>query len=127
MYDPAKMLFSKTHEWVFVQNGKAVIGITDHAQNALGDITYVELPEAGTVLSAGEEIGVVESVKAASDLYTPVGGSVAEVNADLADHPENINNDPYGDGWMLIVDVESVPDTLLDLAAYNEFCESEEH
>lgn len=99
---PADLRYAKSHEWVKCDaDGTATVGITDYAQNSLGDITYVQLPKVGAILKAGETFGVVESVKAASDLYTPVSGTVIAVNSALDNAPETINTAPFGDGWML--------------------------
>ncbi len=99
---PGDLRYTSDHEWLRQEeDGSVTVGITDHAQSALGDLGYVELPEAGQELEAGGEMAVVESVKAASDVYAPVSGSVLDVNADLADDPEKINADPYGDGWIV--------------------------
>lgn len=99
---PGDLRYTSDHEWLRQEeDGSVTVGITDHAQTALGDLVYVELPEAGQELEVGGEMAVVESVKAASDVYAPVSGSVLDVNADLADDPEKINADPYGDGWIV--------------------------
>jgi glycine cleavage system H protein len=99
---PADLKYAKSHEWLKVAaNGTALVGITDYAQNSLGDITFVQLPKVGATLKAGETFGVVESVKAASDIYAPVAGTVLEVNKALDANPEKVNQSPYGDGWML--------------------------
>jgi glycine cleavage system H protein len=99
---PADLKYAKSHEWVKVAaDGTATVGITDYAQNSLGDITFVQVPKTGTTLRAGETFGVVESVKAASDVYAPVAGTVLEVNKALDANPEKVNQSPYGDGWML--------------------------
>ncbi len=99
---PAELRYAKSHEWVRVESdGTCTIGITDYAQNSLGDITYVQVPKVGAVLKAGESFGVVESVKAASDLYAPVSGTVVAVNSALESAPETVNRAPYSDGWML--------------------------
>lgn len=99
---PGDLLFTKDHEWLRREDdGSVTIGITDHAQSALGDLVYVELPEVGQDVEDAGEMAVVESVKAASDVYAPIAGSVAAVNEDLADNPEAINTDPYGDGWIV--------------------------
>lgn len=101
---PGDLLYTQEHEWLRrEQDGSVTIGITDHAQSALGDLVYVELPEVGQDLEEGGEMAVVESVKAASDVYAPISGSVAAVNGELADDPERINTDPYGDGWIVRV------------------------
>ncbi len=99
---PGDLRYTDEHEWLRQEeDGTVTIGITDHAQSALGDLVYVELPEAGQVVEAGGEMAVVESVKAASDVYAPVGGEVVAVNEDLSDDPEKVNADPYGDGWIV--------------------------
>ena len=99
---PGDLEYTKEHEWLRKeQDGSVTIGITDHAQSALGDLVYVEIPEVGQELEAGGEMAVVESVKAASDVYAPLSGAILEVNASLADDPEKINSDPYGDGWIV--------------------------
>jgi glycine cleavage system H protein len=100
---PGDLKYSKTHEWLRIEGDVATIGITDHAQSELGDIVYVELPEAGRVLAKDDIFGTVESVKAVSDLYSPVGGEVVESNASLADATETVNQDPYEGGWMIRV------------------------
>ncbi len=125
MSNPKELLYDKTHEWVRVEGDEAVIGITHFAQDALGDITYVDLPEEGTVLSAGEEFGSIESVKAASELYAPVSGEVVAVNEAINETPENVNADPYGSAWMLRIKLSAQPEGLLDVAAYEAFCASE--
>jgi glycine cleavage system H protein len=98
---PGDLQYTKSHEWVRTEGDTATIGITDHAQDELGDVVFVELPDEGTTLDAGESFGTVESVKAVSDLYTPVGGEIVEVNSALNDAPEKINEDPYGEGWIV--------------------------
>ena len=99
---PEDLRYTSEHEWLRQEeDGSVTVGITDHAQSALGDLVYVELPEVGQELEAGEEMAVVESVKAASDVYSPISGLVLEINVDLADEPEKINIDPYGDGWIV--------------------------
>ena len=98
---PEDLQYTKSHEWVRIEGDTATIGITDHAQDELGDVVFVELPDEGATFDAGESFGTVESVKAVSDLYTPVGGEVVEVNSSLEDAPENINEDPYGEGWIV--------------------------
>lgn len=118
---PAELRYAKSHEWVRTENdGTVTIGITDYAQNSLGDITYVQVPKVGTVLKAGETFGVVESVKAASDLYAPISGTVTAVNAALESAPETVNRAPYGEGWMLKLKPAdaSAAKTLLDAGAY---------
>ena len=121
---PAELKYSKSHEWLKEEDGMSVIGISDFAQDALGDVVFVNLPEVGDDTAAGEAFGDVESVKAVSDLISPVSGTVCEVNEDLLDQPELLNEDPYGT-W--IIKVENVTDTeeLLDAAAYEAFCAEE--
>lgn len=118
---PSDLRYAKSHEWVRLESdGTAVIGISDYAQNSLGDITYVQLPKVGAALNAGETFGVIESVKAASDVYAPIGGTVLAVNEKLNSAPETLNTAPYGDGWILKlkpVDVAQVG-SLLDAAGY---------
>lgn len=118
MPDLSEYSFSTSHEWVHRDGDCAIVGISDHAQSELGDVIFVELPEVGTVLAAGDKFGTIESVKAASDLYAPVGGRVTAVNAELADAPERVNADPYGEGWMLRVEDVVGGDDLLDEAGY---------
>jgi glycine cleavage system H protein len=98
---PEDLQYTKSHEWVRTEDDTATIGITDHAQEELGDVVFVELPDEGDTFDAGESFGTVESVKAVSDLYAPVGGEVVEVNSALEDAPEKINEDPYGEGWIV--------------------------
>ena len=119
---PSELKFLSSHEWVLVDGDKATIGISDHAQELLGDLVFVELPEVGSAVSAGDTVAVVESVKAASDTYAPVSGEVIEVNAELEDSPERINDDPYGDGWMYRVKMDDPDevDGLLDANSYTE-------
>ena len=124
---PKELRYSREHEWVAVEENIATIGITDYAQDQLGDIVYVELPEVGTQVTKDEAFGVVESVKAVSDIYAPVSGMVTEVNVGLPDSPETINEDAYGDAWMIRVEM-SDPDELEDLmkaAEYKKFVEEE--
>ena len=117
---PADLRYAKSHEWLRpAADGTALVGITDYAQSSLGDITYVQLPKVGATLAAGATFGVVESVKAASDLYAPLACTVLEVNGALDSAPETVNREPYGDGWMLRVKLAGpVPAELLDAAAY---------
>lgn len=120
---PADLRYAKSHEWVRLNgDGTASIGITDYAQNSLGDITYVQLPKVGATLTAGQTFGVVESVKAASDLYAPISGTVTAVNAALDAAPETLNSSPYGEGWMLTVKVKDAAEAgaLLDAAGYEK-------
>lgn len=119
--------YSKEHEWVKVEGDRAYMGITDYAQKSLGEIVYVELPEKGTVLAEGDTLGVVESVKAASDIYTPVSGTVADINEELLDRPGNVNNSPY-ESWIAVIELGNVNelDTLMGAGEYEKFCEEEE-
>ena len=127
---PGDLKFLKSHEWARVEdNGQVTIGISDHAQGLLGDLVYVELPNVGDRVEAGTACAVVESVKAASDVYSPVTGKVVEVNAALADKPETINEDAYGDGWIFVIEAEE-PEQLNDLLSpddYAELLEEEDH
>ncbi|HEX4755547.1 MAG TPA: glycine cleavage system protein GcvH [Candidatus Dormibacteraeota bacterium] len=119
MPDLSEYRFTTSHEWVHVEGGVATVGISDHAQSELGDVIFIELPAAGTVLKAGDKFGTIESVKAASDLYTPVGGTVTAVNDQLSESPERVNADPYGEGWMLrLNNVDEAGADLLDEAGY---------
>ena len=121
----AERRYTKSHEWLTVDGKTATVGITDYAQSQLGDVVFLELPAPGRKLAAGESFGVVESVKAASDLYSPVSGRISAVNDKLAAHPELINSDPYGDGWILKVELAGeLPDGLLDEAAYKKVAEA---
>jgi glycine cleavage system H protein len=125
---PADLKYAKSHEWArLLPDGRIEIGITDHAQHALGDLVFVEVPEVGRTLEAGAACAVVESVKAASDVYSPVAGTVVESNADLAASPELINQDCYGRGWMIRVQPAGAGalDALLGAAAYSQVLESE--
>ena len=120
--------YTKTHEWVAVDGKHATIGITDFAQSQLGDVVFMELPSPGRKLAARETFGVVESVKAASDLYSPVAGRITAVNEKLAAKPELINSDPYGEGWILKLDLDGeLPPDLLDEAAYKKVAEESSH
>lgn len=118
---PAELKYASSHEWTRLESdGSVVVGITDHAQDALGDVVYIELPEVGAHVDAGSEVAVIESVKAASDIYSPVTGDVTEINPGLEDEPESVNSSPYGDGWLFRVmptDVSSMGD-LMDAEAY---------
>ena len=118
--------FTEDHEWVRVDNGVATVGITDHAQEQLGDIVFVDLPDAGKQVAKGDEAAVVESVKAAAEVYAPLEGEVVEANAALADNPGLVNSDPLGAGWFMKLKLAdpSAADGLMDEAAYNAFCEA---
>jgi glycine cleavage system H protein len=127
---PSDLKYTKTHEWVRDEgDGVVTIGITDHAQELLGDLVFVELPEVGASLDVGGDCAVVESVKAASDVYAPLTGEVTEVNEELADAPETINQDAYGDGWMFKLKLSDAGelDTLMGAEAYTEHAESDDH
>jgi glycine cleavage system H protein len=121
---PEDLQYTKSHEWVRIEGETATIGITDHAQDELGDIVFVELPEEGDTFDAGESFGTVESVKAVSDLYAPVGGEVVEVNSALEDAPENINEDSYGEGWIVKLRTTDEAD-LLSPEEYEKVVEEE--
>ena len=123
---PADLKYSKEDEWVRVEGDEATIGVTDYAQDSLSDIVYLELPEAGDSFDIGDTFGVVESVKAAADLFMPLSGEITAVNDDLIDAPEIVNSDPYGEGWMIRVKLsdDSQLNDLMDAAAYTEFVES---
>ena len=118
--------YSETHEWVKIEDGIAIIGVTDFAQNALGNVVYVDMPEVDDEVEAGEDFGAVESVKAASDLISPVTGTVVEVNEELEDAPELLNKDPY-ENWIIKVEMSDPTelDNLMDAAAYEEMCKNE--
>jgi glycine cleavage system H protein len=124
---PEHLRYTKEHEWVTADGGRARVGITDYAQDALGDIVYVQLPDVGTTVSASAVCAEVESTKSVSDIYAPVSGTITEVNAALADAPERINDDPYGDGWMFEIDMSdpSEVEQLLDAAAYRRLVEEQ--
>ena len=124
---PEDLHYSKDHEWVRVEGGEAIIGITDYAQNSLGDVVYVELPKAGDEFAANESFGSVESVKAVSEVFTPVAGVVAKINEALADEPEVVNSDPYNEGWMIRIKMAhpGEVDSLLTAAEYEDFTKAE--
>lgn len=117
---PKELKYTREHEWVLLEGKVATIGITDFAQDSLGDIVFLELPEEGVAIESGETFGVVESVKAVSDIYAPISGRIVEVNKDLVDQPEIINEDPYGEGWMIKVEFN-------DSSELEEFLTSEEY
>jgi glycine cleavage system H protein len=123
---PEGLRYSSDHEWVSVDGNVARIGITDYAQDALGDVVYVDLPTTGTAIGAAESFGEVESTKSVSELYAPVSGEIATVNDQLSDTPEKLNEDPYGDGWILTITMTDVSelDALLDAAAYSALIEA---
>ncbi len=125
---PEELKYTKDHEWVAVDGDVATIGITDYAQHALGDVVFVELPNEGENFNAHEALGSVESVKAVSEIFTPVGGEIVESNEDLNDTPEAVNDDPYGDAWFVKIKMDNSGETdaLLTAEEYAEFLESEE-
>ncbi|HEX4868451.1 MAG TPA: glycine cleavage system protein GcvH [Acidimicrobiales bacterium] len=125
MQIPGDLKYSSDHEWVRVEGDRAKVGITDYAQDALGDVVFVDLPEVGAEVTAGQSICEVESTKSVSDIYAPVTGTVVEVNTDLSEAPERLNEDPYGEGWIFVlaVDDSSGGDGLLDAAAYRALVE----
>ncbi|MFP6810149.1 MAG: glycine cleavage system protein GcvH [Pseudohongiellaceae bacterium] len=125
---PDDLKYASTHEWIRVnENGVATVGISDHAQDALGDIVFVDLPEPGAIVNAKDEVAVVESVKAASDLYSPISGEIIEVNGVLAEAPETVNSDPYENGWFLKMTISDAAelDELMDADAYSDHCDEE--
>jgi len=125
---PTELKFLSSHEWVLVEDGIATIGVSDHAQELLGDLVFVELPELESSVSAGDSVAVIESVKAASDTYAPVSGEIIEINDELEDSPERINDDPYGDGWMYKIKMEDPDEVgdLLNAEAYTESIEEDD-
>lgn len=126
---PEDLRYTQDHEWVRHEEGIFTIGITSHAAEQLGDVTYVELPEVGAEFSAGDEAGAVESVKAASEIYAPVGGHVVEVNGDLEDTPERVNESPFGDGWFFKLEGDDTVsfDGLMDAGTYEAFVRELDH
>jgi glycine cleavage system H protein len=125
MHIPDDLRYSTDHEWIRVEGGRVTIGITDYAQDALGDVVFVDLPEVGAIVEASASISEVESTKSVSDIYAPVSGTIAEVNADLGDAPERLNEDPYGEGWICVIELTdpSQVDGLLTAADYRELVE----
>ena len=125
---PSELKFLSSHEWVSVDGDVATIGVSDHAQELLGDLVFVELPEEGSAVVAGDSVAVIESVKAASDTYAPISGEIIEVNSELEDSPEKINDDPYGDGWMYKIQIDDHSEVadLLDASSYSETIAEEE-
>ena len=128
METPKDRKYSKEHEWAKVEGDVVVIGITDHAQDSLGDIVFIQLPDEGTEVFAGEVFGEIESVKAVSDLYCPISGKVTSTHDDLIDTPDTINNDPYNEGWMIKIEPSDIGDVdgLMDADAYDAYVEQEE-
>ncbi len=124
---PADLRYSKSDEWVRVEGDEVVIGITDYAQEQLGDIVYLELPQVGASFAPGDSFGVIESVKASSDLYAPIGGEVVAINSELEGNQEPINQDPYGAGWLIRMRPSGAEEELLDAAAYAAYIEERAH
>ncbi len=122
---PADLLYARSHEWIRVEEDGVLIGITEYAQDQLGEVVYVELPEVGTAVDAGEELGTLESVKAVSEFLSPVAGEVVEINERLQDEPNLVNEDPYGDGWLVRISGSAEGDATLDAEGYAAFLEQE--
>jgi len=122
---PEEYRYSKDHEWIQIKGDIGTVGVTDFAQHQMGDVVYVEMPETGTVLNVHQSIGVIESVKAVSDVYSPVSGEVKDINGDLNDSPELINNDPHGKGWMIKIKVKDKTelDSLMSFSDYEKYLE----
>ena len=125
--EPTDLRYHKEHEWIRVNGKQATLGISQFAQDALGDIVFIDLPKVGTQVTAGEQIGEVESTKTTSSIYSPVSGSIVKINADLQNHPEMVNADPYGKGWMVVIDLSEPGqvDTLMTAAQYDAFLNSQ--
>jgi glycine cleavage system H protein len=125
MHLPDDLRYSADHEWVRLEDGKLRLGITDYAQDALGDVVYVEIPEVGAEVTASAKVSEVESTKSVSDIYAPVAGRVVAVNTDLADAPERLNDDPYGEGWICVIEPTDATalETLLDVEGYRRLIE----
>jgi glycine cleavage system H protein len=125
----ANIKYSKSHEWAKIDGNSALIGITDHAQHALGDIVFIELPSVGSKVKQGSQFGTIESTKAASELFSPVSGTVSQINKELINNPQWVNQEPFDKGWMIKVTVENSKelDSLMDEAAYKEFAAKEAH
>jgi glycine cleavage system H protein len=126
---PSNLRYHQEHEWARVEGRQAIVGISHFAQDALGDIVFVDLPKAGATVSAGDQIGEVESTKTTSTIYTPVSGTVSKINGDLKDHPEVINSDPYGKGWMVVIDLVDPAEIekLMTAQQYDDFLKKEKH
>jgi glycine cleavage system H protein len=122
---PEDLRYTSDHEWVKIEGNRARVGITDYAQDALGDVVFVQLPEPGATVAGGDSISEVESTKSVSDIYAPVSGSVVEINSELADSPQRLNEDPYGEGWIFVIELSDPAgfDQLLDAAAYRKLIE----
>ncbi|MBX3237292.1 MAG: glycine cleavage system protein GcvH [Nitrospiraceae bacterium] len=126
---PSDLRYHEEHEWVRVQGQQGTVGISHFAQEALGDIVFIDLPKLGAKVTAGQQIGEVESTKTTSTIYTPVSGTISKVNSDLKDHPEAVNADPYGKGWMVVIDLASSAevDGLMTAAQYEDFLKKQKH
>ncbi len=126
---PNELRYHKEHEWVRLNGKQATVGISHFAQDALGDIVFLDLPKVGAVVKAGQQVGEVESTKTTSTIYTPVSGTIAKINTDLKDHPEVVNSDPYGKGWIAIIDLSTPAevDQLMTAAQYEAFLASQKH
>ena len=126
---PSNLRYHQEHEWVRAEGQQATIGISHFAQDALGDIVFIDLPKVGAKVTAGQQIGEVESTKTTSTIYTPVSGTVAKINADLKDHPEAVNADPYGKGWMAVIELTTPAEVeqLMTAAQYEEFLSKQKH
>jgi glycine cleavage system H protein len=126
---PKDLWYHQEHEWVRVSGSQATIGISHFAQDALGDIVFIDMPKVGAVVKGGQQIGEVESTKTTSTIYTPVSGTIAKINADLKDHPEVVNSDPYGKGWMVVIDLSSVSEVekLMTAEQYEAFLSTQKH
>jgi glycine cleavage system H protein len=125
MQIPEELRYSSDHEWIRVEGNRARVGITDFAQDALGDVVFVDLPEVGTATTAGASVSEVESTKSVSDIYAPVSGTIVEVNGELGDAPERLNEDPYGEGWIFVIELQDASELegLLDAAGYRALVE----
>ncbi|WP_419925826.1 glycine cleavage system protein GcvH [Candidatus Poriferisocius sp.] len=123
---PVELLYTEDHEWARVDGSRVCLGITDYAQDALGDVVFIDLPAVGTEAACGDSFSEIESTKSVSEIYAPVSGTVVDVNADLIDHPERLNEDPYGEGWICVIEASDLSelDGLLDAAAYTDLTES---
>jgi glycine cleavage system H protein len=126
---PSNLRYHQEHEWVRAEGTQATVGISHFAQDALGDIVFIDLPKVGAKVTAGQQIGEVESTKTTSTIYTPVSGTIAKINADLKDHPEVVNSDPYGKGWMAVIDLTAPAEVeqLMTAAQYETFLSKQKH
>lgn len=126
---PSNLRYHQEHEWVRAEGQQATVGISHFAQDALGDIVFIDLPKVGAKVTAGQQIGEVESTKTTSTIYTPVSGTIAKINTDLKDHPEVVNSDPYGKGWMAVIDLTAPAEVeqLMTAAQYEEFLSKQKH